>query len=121
MDVKPTKLVFITPPRYVLLPAAHLMTGYTVKPIRRKIQRGVWQEGKLWRRALDGRIAIDLDGSRSGSRAENGRLQGEVLRGGLVPDRQAFELTAAYLRVPCRLLKLSTTGESPWLRSISAF
>jgi len=62
MNVQPTKLVFITPPRYVLLPAAHAMTGYTVKAMRRKIQRGEWPEGKIWRRAPDGRIVIDLDG-----------------------------------------------------------
>jgi hypothetical protein len=36
------------------------MTGYTVKPMLRKIQRGVWQGGQLWRQAPDGRIVIDL-------------------------------------------------------------
>jgi hypothetical protein len=28
MNVEPTKLLFITPVRYVLLPTAHAMTGY---------------------------------------------------------------------------------------------
>jgi hypothetical protein len=48
--------------RYVLLAAAHLLTGYTVKAMQRKIERGDWQEGKIWRRAPDGRIVIDMVG-----------------------------------------------------------
>ena len=50
------------PSRYVLMPLATLVTGYTVKAMQRKIERGDWQEGKLWRRAPDGRIVIDLEG-----------------------------------------------------------
>lgn len=48
--------------RYVLLPLATLLTGYTVKAMQRKIERGDWQEGKVWRRAPDGRIVIDVLG-----------------------------------------------------------
>jgi hypothetical protein len=48
--------------RYVLLPLANLLTGYSVKAIERKIERGDWQEGKVWRRAPDGRIVIDVLG-----------------------------------------------------------
>ena len=48
--------------RYVLLPLANLLTGYSVKAMERKIERGDWQEGKVWRRAPDGRIAIDVVG-----------------------------------------------------------
>lgn len=56
-----------TPPkaptaRYVLLPLANLLTGYSVKAMQRKIERGDWQEGKVWRRAPDGRIVIDVLG-----------------------------------------------------------
>jgi len=51
-----------TTARYVLLPLANLLTGYTVKAMQRKIERGDWQEGKVWRRAPDGRILIDLVG-----------------------------------------------------------
>jgi|SRR6266403_466397 len=40
--------------RYVLLPLANLLTGYSVKAMERKIERGDWQEGKVWRRAPDG-------------------------------------------------------------------
>ena len=46
--------------RYVLLPLANLLTGYSVKAMERKIERGDWQEGKVWRRAPDGRIVIDV-------------------------------------------------------------
>jgi len=41
--------------RYVLLPLATSMTGYTVKAMQRKIERGEWVEGKVWIRAPDGR------------------------------------------------------------------
>jgi hypothetical protein len=30
--------------------------------MERKIERGDWQEGKVWRRAPDGRIVIDVVG-----------------------------------------------------------
>ncbi len=62
MDIEQSKAVNVTPPRYVLLPLANVLTGYTVKAIQRKIERGDWQEGKVWRRAPDGRILIDLIG-----------------------------------------------------------
>jgi hypothetical protein len=48
--------------RYVLLPLANLLTGYSVKAMERKIERGDWQEGKVWKRAPDGRIVIDVLG-----------------------------------------------------------
>jgi hypothetical protein len=52
----------VVPTRYVLLPLAAAVTGYTVKAMERKIERGDWLEGKLWQRASDGRILIDLVG-----------------------------------------------------------
>jgi len=52
----------VVPTRYVLLPLAALVTGYTVKAMERKIERGDWVEGKVRRRAPDGRILIDLFG-----------------------------------------------------------
>jgi len=54
--------VIVAPARYVLLPVANSITGYSVKAMERKIERGDWPEGKLWRRAPDGRILIDLMG-----------------------------------------------------------
>ena len=52
----------VVPTRYVLLPLAALVTGYTVKAMERKIERGDWVEGRVWRRAPDGRVLIDLLG-----------------------------------------------------------
>lgn len=52
----------ISPARYVLLPLASSMTGYTVKAMERKIERGDWLEARVWLRAPDGRILIDMEG-----------------------------------------------------------
>lgn len=54
--------LFISPARYVRLPLAEALTGYTVKAMERKIQRRDWVEGKVWRRAPDGCIVIDISG-----------------------------------------------------------
>jgi len=48
--------------RYVLLPKFEELTGYTVKAIESKIDKGIWREGKEFRRAPDGRILVDLEG-----------------------------------------------------------
>ena len=52
----------VAPARYVLLPVANAVTGYSIKAMERKIERGDWPEGKLWKRAPDGRILIDMMG-----------------------------------------------------------
>lgn len=52
----------LVPTRYVLLPIASALTGYSVKAMQRKIATGVWPEDKVWRRAPDGRICVDLEG-----------------------------------------------------------
>jgi hypothetical protein len=54
--------VVVAPARYVLLPLASQLTGYSVKAMERKIERGDWHQDKVWRRAPDGRIVIDLIG-----------------------------------------------------------
>jgi hypothetical protein len=46
----------------VRLPLFERLTGYTQKAVRRKIEEGVWLEGKQYRRAPDGHILIDMDG-----------------------------------------------------------
>lgn len=48
--------------RYVRLPRFEQLTGYTQKAVRRKIEAGVWLEGREYRRAPDGRIMVDLEG-----------------------------------------------------------
>ena len=60
MDVDTERPFVLAPARYVLLPLANLITGYSVKAMERKIERGDWVEGKVWRRAPDGRILVDL-------------------------------------------------------------
>ena len=62
MRADDSRLVVLNPARYVLLPLANLVTGYSVKAMERKIERGDWQEGKVWKRAPDGHVLIDLQG-----------------------------------------------------------
>jgi hypothetical protein len=52
----------VTPARYVLLHLANVLTGYSVKAMQNKIACGVWQQDKVWKRAPDGRILIDMVG-----------------------------------------------------------
>jgi hypothetical protein len=56
------KALLVAPARYVLLCLAERITGYTVKAMERKIERGDWVEGKVWVRAPDGRVLIDMVG-----------------------------------------------------------
>ena len=62
MNPAVSPVTFIAPSRYVLLNLAESIIGYTIKAMERKIERGDWPEGKVWRRAPDGRICIDLVG-----------------------------------------------------------
>jgi len=48
--------------RYVRINKFVELTGYTDKAVRCKIAEGVWLEGRLWRRAPDGAILVDLVG-----------------------------------------------------------
>lgn len=52
--------VLVAPARYVTIRLAATVTGLTEKAIRNKIDRGVWVEGREWRRAPDSRIYIDM-------------------------------------------------------------
>jgi len=49
-------------PWFVTVQKAAGMTGYTEKAIRRKIEDGVWLEGREYRRAPDGKILISIIG-----------------------------------------------------------
>jgi hypothetical protein len=53
----------VDPAPYVTIRLAAAVTGMTQKAIRRKIERGVWQEGREFRRA-DGRVFINMEGFR---------------------------------------------------------
>lgn len=48
--------------RYVTIQRAADLTGYTVRAIQTKIDRGVWLCGRVWVHAPDGRILIDMQG-----------------------------------------------------------
>lgn len=52
----------IQPAPYVTVDLAATMTGFTEKAIRRKIQEGVWLEGREYRKSPDGRILISIKG-----------------------------------------------------------
>jgi hypothetical protein len=62
MDLESAPSPLLAPARYVLLPLANLLTGYSIKAMERKIERGDWRENQVWKRAPDGRILIDLVG-----------------------------------------------------------
>ena len=47
---------------YVTITIAAAITGYSVKAIRRKIEAGVWLEGREFRRASDGHVPISVKG-----------------------------------------------------------
>jgi hypothetical protein len=53
----------VTPGEHVRLgPVAEAITGCTVKAMQRRIERGIWLEGKEYHRAPDGTLWIDVKG-----------------------------------------------------------
>jgi hypothetical protein len=53
----------VSPPaQYVTIPLAAALTGYSAKAIRRKIESGVWLEGREYRKAPDGHVLISMKG-----------------------------------------------------------
>lgn len=48
--------------QYVTIPLAAALTGYSPKAIRRKIESGVWLEGREFRKAPDGHVLISMKG-----------------------------------------------------------
>jgi hypothetical protein len=51
--------VLLTPARFVTVRLAATLTGLTPKAIDRKRERGIWLEGKHWRK-VDGNVLIDM-------------------------------------------------------------
>jgi hypothetical protein len=49
-------------PPYVTINRAAELIGLTQKAIRRKIEEGVWLDGREYRRGSDGRIYISIKG-----------------------------------------------------------
>lgn len=50
------------PVNYVRIKRFAELTGYTEKAVYRKIEDGVWIEGREYRRAPDGNICVNLEG-----------------------------------------------------------
>ncbi|MGI4846551.1 MAG: excisionase [Janthinobacterium lividum] len=48
--------------QYVLIPVFCALTGYSEKAVRRKIQDGIWLNGKEYKKAPDGHITMNLEG-----------------------------------------------------------
>lgn len=48
-------------PRWVLIVRAAELTGYTVNAIEHKVKNGTWTQGRIWRKARDGRIFINIE------------------------------------------------------------
>lgn len=46
---------------WVLIPRFCGLIGYSEKAVRRKIEEGIWVEGRHYRRAPDGRITMNLE------------------------------------------------------------
>lgn len=51
----------VAPSRFVTIEMAEAVTGLTASAIRTKIGKGVWIEGRQYRRR-DGRVFVDLKG-----------------------------------------------------------
>jgi hypothetical protein len=45
---------------WVLIPLFCTLTGYSDKAVRRKIEDGIWLQGKHFRKAPDGRITMSM-------------------------------------------------------------
>lgn len=58
----PQPILKVAPARFVTIELAEAVTGLTASAIRTKIGRGVWVEGRQYRRAPDGRVFVDLKG-----------------------------------------------------------
>lgn len=50
--------------RYVTIPKFAELSGYTAEAIRTKIRDAIWPEGKIWKKAPDNRVLIDVEGYR---------------------------------------------------------
>lgn len=48
--------------RYVTVEKFAAESGYSADAIRNKVAKGVWVEGRQFRRAPDGRVLIDVQG-----------------------------------------------------------
>lgn len=47
--------------RWVLIKRLAELTGYSEDAVRHKVKNGTWLQGRIWRKAPDGRIFVNLD------------------------------------------------------------
>lgn len=52
----------VAPARFVTVELAATITGLSEGAVRKRIERGLWLEGREWKRAPDGRVWIDMRG-----------------------------------------------------------
>lgn len=46
--------------QWVLIKRFAEITGYSENAIRHKVKNGTWMEGRIWRKAPDGRIFVNV-------------------------------------------------------------
>lgn len=49
-----------TSTQWVLVKRFAEVTGYTENAVRHKVKNGTWVQGRIWRKAPDGRIFLNL-------------------------------------------------------------
>ena len=49
------------PSRWVLINRLAEITGYSEDAVRHKVKNGTWMQGRIWRKAPDGRIFVNVD------------------------------------------------------------
>lgn len=49
------------PSRWVLIKRLAEITGYSEDAVRHKVKNGTWPQGRIWRKAPDGRIFVNLE------------------------------------------------------------
>ena len=62
MSSTPNTVHILSVAPYVQIPVAAILTGYSEKAIRRKIDDGKWLEGREYIRAPDGHVLISMKG-----------------------------------------------------------
>lgn len=58
----PAAVVYVAGPDFVLVPRFCEITGFSVRAVAEKIKKGVWVEGREWKRGPDGHRYISLKG-----------------------------------------------------------
>jgi hypothetical protein len=48
------------PSQWVLVKRSAEVTGYSENAVRHKVKDGTWVQGRIWRKAPDGRIFLNL-------------------------------------------------------------